>query len=492
MLTRSTDSSAEESVGAAATPVFLRMLRTRGALIGVALAGFIAHFGFAHPIYSLWDRGCAWLVFLLTVITARKFLLRGAKYVPLKEITFAQIYIFFCLPQFRQSGLILFTGYYTPSSRALSMATTLVLVGAVVWHLGYALACKLFENKKPFFDELYPRPNQKWLRAIILYAIPALVVHALLLLRPEFVPISVRFMITQVFNIYLAQILLLYLGYAKDLRIARKYAYVLMTCMMALGFVQGVMGNIAFPLIVLFLAAWIWGRAVRLRWILLVVIAVIIINPVKSEFRSLAWGDKDISSWSKVERRLSDWNLAFNRVWTGGVRSEDNVATTADRMSELLPVAMTIDLVPGKLPYLHGDGFGKALFFWVPRFLWPSKPSSTDLLFNKYAVAFGFTSTEGTESTTVGASIFVEGYWNFGSAGIVGGMLISGLLLGGVFGRNSELHPVTMMCAMVYLASTMLLINPVTLAIPSMVTFLIGLYIALTLLAVVSSFLRGR
>lgn len=465
---------------ASRAPRLEALLQSRLLYVATGTLGLFLHLWLAMPIYSWSDRLGAWVLLVVLLIALRDFLKRGVKSLPIFLLVSAQIYLFYGVPQFSQDRMELLTGLYSPTARALSWAVWLVVLGEVLFLAGYGLVLRWMGGRN-YFDRFLPVPSRSWKAAVFVYSIPSAILYGLSTLRPDAIPLAIRMATLSFFNLWLALALLLYLGYMGKDRRSLAGAWVIITGMSALGFIQGGMGAIVFPVVMGFIAAWLWARAIRVRWLVLVLMATVIINPVKNRFRSLAWEDKDVSSVEKVEFRLDSWSQAFTDVWGGAVGDsvQQNVMQTASRASDLLSFAQAIDYVPSQIPFNRGEGMATSFFYWIPRIFWPDKKMSSDLLYNRYAITFGYLSTAGTEKSTTGASVYTEGYWNFGWVGVLLFLTASGLLLGLLFGHNGRTGDASSLVAVAYLGANMLLLQPVTLVFPAAVTYAVGVSVAL-------------
>lgn len=455
-------------------------LQSRATYVRAGCAGLILHVSVALPIYSWTDRIAGWLLLVFLLAALRDYVRRRVKCLPVFLLVAAQVYLFYGIPQFSQEAIWLVSGYYSPSAYALSWAVWLVVLGEAAFLAGYALTLRWMSGGS-LFDRILPKPRPAWSTAVLVYLVPSLILYVLNSLRPDYIPVTIRMAVLQFFNAYLALAVLLYLGYRHKDRRSLAAAWGMIAVMGLIGFIQGVMGNIIFPVFMGFVAAWLWARAIRIRWIVLIVVATIIVNPVKNRFRILAWRDKDVASTDKVVSRLADWSQAFGDVWSWdhGDSTRQNIMETASRASELISFAQAIDYVPTYIPYNRGDDMGISFFYWVPRIFWPSKPESTELLYNRYAVYFGYSTLEGTRSSTTSASVFTEGYWNFGVGGALFFMAGAGALMALLLGHNGRRGDASIVASMAYLGGTMVLLYPLALAIPTAVTFSAGVFVAM-------------
>ena len=82
--------------------------------------------------------------------------------------------------------------------------------------------------------------------------------------------------------------------------------------------------------------------------------------------------------------------------------------------------AIVVDVFPSQLSYLGGDSFVETFTLFVPRALWPAKPSPIAFQVNKFV---------GGPGTGTPASLPGELYLNFGLPGVIIGMVLFGLIL---------------------------------------------------------------
>jgi hypothetical protein len=457
-----------------------RVLQSTIAYVLAGCFGLILHLSLALPSYTLTDRIAGWLLLVFLLVALRDYVRRRVKCLPVFFLVAAQVYLFYGIPQFSQEALWLVSGFYTPPAHALSWAVWLVVLGEAAFLAGHTLVLRCMSGGN-YFDRILPRPRPEWRPAVLVYLVPSLILYELNSLRPDYIAITIRMALLQFFNANLGLTILLYLGYRHKDRRSLLAAWGVIAALALVGFIQGAMGSIVFPIFIGFVAAWIWARAIRVRWLVLIIAATIIINPVKNRFRILAWGDKDVSSMAKVASRLDDWGQAFRDAWSGGHddSARQNLMETASRSSDLISFAQAIDFVPEQIPYNHGEGMAISFFYWIPRIFWPSKPESTDLLYNRYAVEFGYSTVEGTRTSTTGTSVFTEGYWNFGVPGVLFFAAAAGSLLALLLGHNGRRGDASTLAAMAYLGGTMLLLIPLALAIPAAVTFTAGVFVAM-------------
>ena len=177
--------------------------------------------------------------------------------------------------------------------------------------------------------------------------------------------------------------------------------------------------------------------AFRYRPRLAVILAVlslgflIVLSPVKLEFRQLTWLGGDQSSPSTVERARLLAQLAENYYFPAqyGSPSEDHInmfGGLANRLSMINFLSRVVSMTPSSIPYWEGYTYRSLFTKFIPRFLWPDKPE--ELTGNQFGQRYGFLDP-GDNTTSMNLPWIVELYANFGTWGILLGMGMFGLLL---------------------------------------------------------------
>jgi hypothetical protein len=198
----------------------------------------------------------------------------------------------------------------------------------------------------------------------------------------------------------------------------------------------------------------------RPPWTFLVILlaALSFLNLSKFEMRSKYWNDKGLYQSPDVVELpgyFIEWTghsldiLTFNRSITeeekaAGQRLTDRL----DNLQNLLFVQAAIRHV-NKVP-LYGDTYALIPKLFIPRFLWPEKPTSHEgqVMLN---IHFSRQRAEDTLRTFVAWGLLAEAYGNFSS---VWGALICGSFLGAFIGLLERLirpYPVTSLQAFFFL-----------------------------------------
>jgi hypothetical protein len=209
---------------------------------------------------------------------------------------------------------------------------------------------------------------------------------------------------------------------------------VLLVGFLALRFVGGLssgwLGSFA-SVIVICGAVYISERRKMPRLALvLVVVFTLFFQVGKTEFRKAYW-QADAAQASKIDRvkfwtetSLTKWRDAFSDPTGNGLREALNASLS--RVSLLTQTANVIDMTPAIVPYQNGRLYSYLLVGWIPRALWPEKPSISEA--NQfYQVAYGLTTEDELSTVSIGVGVAAEGYISFGWFGVVGVMFLIGV-----------------------------------------------------------------
>src|ERR1035438_461152 len=167
---------------------------------------------------------------------------------------------------------------------------------------------------------------------------------------------------------------------------------------------------------------------------LIVLPMILFFQPGKQAFRTRYW--KGASDDGYFERTAfwigTSWNVWSNAIMgetSGGGRklADDSL----QRLSLLQQTANVMELTPERVPYQHGRLYSYILVTFIPRFLWPNKPSVNDAN-HWYQVSYGLTYAGEISSVSIAVGTVAESYINFGWLGPAIVILPLGIFLGSV------------------------------------------------------------
>jgi hypothetical protein len=143
---------------------------------------------------------------------------------------------------------------------------------------------------------------------------------------------------------------------------------------------------------------------------------------VKAEEQDSGGGLERVTFWAQTS--LDKWQEALTDPGGGAFR--DAINQSIARIALLPQTANVIEQTPSVVPYQNGWLYSYMVVSFIPRFIWPEKPSVSEA--NRfYQVAYGLTAEEELNSTTISAGLLAEGFINFGWVGVVGIMFAVGI-----------------------------------------------------------------
>lgn len=170
------------------------------------------------------------------------------------------------------------------------------------------------------------------------------------------------------------------------------------------------------------------GRVPALA-VLLVFVTFLFFQAGKQDFRRTYWyggseGGKlaRVSFW--LERSVENWGNILDDA--SGVLLRESIYRSFERVSLLPQTANVLELTPEVVPHQGAQLYSYLAVTWIPRFLWPEKPSANES--NRfYQVAYGLTAEENLEGVSIAVGVLTESFIAFGWLGVFGIMFLMGV-----------------------------------------------------------------
>jgi hypothetical protein len=188
------------------------------------------------------------------------------------------------------------------------------------------------------------------------------------------------------------------------------------------------------PLAILFVTKWRYTKKLPVAPLLATTAIILFLSPVKGTFRDVVWSDS--ASATEVSdnglERASLWVEQAAQYWASVFSGErgvtDATSKAASRTDLIHQFAHIYSQTPDVVPFQHGSTYSYFAVAFIPRALWPDKPTAggANIFF---AVAYGITTEEGSTRATFGVSLLGEGYINFGIPGVLFIMTLQGIVL---------------------------------------------------------------
>ena len=194
------------------------------------------------------------------------------------------------------------------------------------------------------------------------------------------------------------------------------------------GLLTGMLENALVPLVYLVIIRWHCRRKFPWAWLLLGALLFMVLNPAKFEYRRLVWAGYQNYS---AAQRLEVWTDAVREnsiVSTGGSPNRGVIGSVSQSLArfDLLHKFIWVhEMTPAVIPYYNGETYRYFLVAWIPRVIWPDKPSAS-LANNRTDVDYGFLLEQQT-ATNIGIGHLPEAYANFGVMGILIVLALQGI-----------------------------------------------------------------
>lgn len=233
-------------------------------------------------------------------------------------------------------------------------------------------------------------------------------------------------------QINLAIVLLAYQVYSKDKTAASTTAlWICVALVTILGLATGMLEETLVPLALVFAVRWHATRKLPTQWLVLGIVFFALFNTVKIEVRQQVWYSKTrYSILESVELWIDKSFQLAEDIIRGDTRRQGQtiIQTTSFRLDLLHKFVWVRQMTPDVVPYYNGDSYTYFLYGWIPRLVWPDKPSPN--INHRIDVDYQF--LYDWQGAVVAIGQLPEAYINFGIGGIVVVMLIQGLVFGGL------------------------------------------------------------
>ncbi|MEE9167522.1 MAG: hypothetical protein V3U24_08720 [Candidatus Neomarinimicrobiota bacterium] len=197
----------------------------------------------------------------------------------------------------------------------------------------------------------------------------------------------------------------------------------------------GLVSNLVYGFVFIFLLFTAAGYTIRWRWIVPGLLLTILLHSNVLEFRSLTWYGEHRGA-SRIERAQLFFRLTWESLESGGVKAVGEGADNMiKRIGQLSLFAYVMELTPSVIPYWDGGSYYALPTTWIPRALWPDKPEKR--LGQEFGHIYGILDQE-DRITSVNFPQIIEMYANFGTAGVLVGMAILGVMLRFLYAKLNQ------------------------------------------------------
>ena len=401
-------------------------------------------------LFSIWRaEPVPWNVHLAAILVAATSFLplarwyaRGSQGLPMFELISLSYALQFSVPVYTQAHQVTIMSRAVPLRWATSFEVLLLVeLGLLAMMAGYYLVRRSpLVQKLPRLDlPLVPRRRTLYLWMALLGS-GLLTMLSMLNWEPLRSPTfgAVLRLVTSQFNV--AIVLLAYDAYGKGkstLTVVGLYGAVFYAFLV--GLTTGMLENALMPLVLALAVRWHATR--KLPWLAILAGFVLfgVLNPAKFEYRRQVWYSGEEYGF---DERLSVWGEALEGELEGRAQQgtwQDTLRDALARFDLVHRFTYVREMTPSFVPFYRGETYSYFLYAWVPRLLWPDKPTAS---MANQQIDIDYQLKYEWQDSTISIGQLPEAYANFGVAGIAVVMAFQGLVfavLDGVLnGSRSE------------------------------------------------------
>jgi hypothetical protein len=197
------------------------------------------------------------------------------------------------------------------------------------------------------------------------------------------------------------------------------------------GISSGWLGSFAMLIVVCGASYAVESRRIP-RFALVAAVACILFFQVgKNDFRVAYWNQE---SQAGQGERVAFWVNSSLERWDDALKDPSGeslrrvLGSTLSRLSLVTQTGDVLEKTPSVVPYQYGRLYSYLLYTWIPRAIWPEKPTMSEA--NQfYQVAYGVTAEEDLDKVSIAVGVLTEGFMNFGWFGVVLIMFLLGAFL---------------------------------------------------------------
>jgi O-antigen polysaccharide polymerase Wzy len=176
------------------------------------------------------------------------------------------------------------------------------------------------------------------------------------------------------------------------------------------------------------IVAFFETKRLPIIFISLTLCIILVLNPIKGEFRQLTWFKGSSVSLSPIEKAQLFVDVAIKKytspkLYTDKV-SDDGSAIA--RTAHIMLFTKVVEDTPRRVAYWQGETYLPLFTSFIPRFIFPDKPE--ERIGNLFGRRYDYLSSRDLD-TSLNLPWIVEMYANFGVIGVIFGMSLVGIFL---------------------------------------------------------------
>lgn len=387
-------------------------------------------------VFTFWQaEPVPWHVHIVSVLVAATSFLplarwyaQGSQGLPMFELICLSYALQFSVPVYTQPHYVTIMNRAVPLRWGTAFEVLLyVELGLLAMMVGYYLVRRspLVQNLPRLDLPLIPRRRTLYLWGALLGSGLLMMLSVLDWepLRSSAFSAIIRLFTSQ-FNV--AIVLLAYDVYGEEQKpLAQVGLYAAVAYAFLVGLATGMLENALMPLVLALAVRWHATR--RLPWLTILAgfVLFVVLNPAKFEYRRQVWYSGEEYAFNE---RLSVWGEALEGEFQGSTQQgawQDTLRDALARFDLVHRFIYVREMTPAFIPYYQGETYSYFLYAWVPRVLWPDKPSAS---MANQRIDVDYQLKYEWQDSTISIGQLPEAYANFGIVGIVAVMALQGLV----------------------------------------------------------------
>jgi hypothetical protein len=372
----------------------------------------------------------AFILLLIPWLSYLNWRTKRTSLIPLFSAVSGLYWLYFAVPLFWDDRLVwTWRAQFSVSDEAVTQTLLLTILGVCSLWLGlHSGIVGHFVSKR--LPDISPDPRHWNYLRIVLVAGTVLSIYE----SPtySFGEGGRNFIIILQSTVPLAAFALLYRNYLRGTAapIDQALALVFLAVRVVVGLSSGWTGSLLWVGITCLLIYVQERRRAPVPFLLAFAFYVLFVDVGKNDFRQIYWYS-DVSA-NRLDR-MRFWLDRSASLWAEALRDSSGnmilqISTHAIMRTSLLKqAAQVLEATPSIVPYQHGKLYSYIAVSWIPRFLWPDKPSVNEA--NQfYQLAYDINRPQDLGQISIAIGSMTEAYISFGWVGVAVIMFLEGLV----------------------------------------------------------------
>lgn len=232
-------------------------------------------------------------------------------------------------------------------------------------------------------------------------------------------------------QLYLAIVLLAYYYFdpKQRTRLITFLFYSSLAVGLVLGLESGFLEQTAVPFALVVMVFWHQTRKFPFSLVVALLVVFTLLNFVKSSYRKAAWYGNGTETGLSSRVTLW-WDSATQGAASLALGEKDTTEeagnTLLARFDSLHKFVWVLTKTPRDVPHYGGATYAYLLYGWMPRFVWPDKPTASEGAAYRTDVDYQLVTPDRVGKVNIGIGFLPESFANFGVWGLIFVMAILG------------------------------------------------------------------